>query len=55
MTARLEGLAERGQILISPRVQSRIVDLFEIESIGQQQIKGRLALMEVYQVKSELK
>ncbi len=55
LTARLEGLAERGQILISPRVQSRIVDLFEIESIGQQQIKGRLALMEVYQVKSELK
>ncbi|MBC8228892.1 response regulator, partial [bacterium] len=50
LAARLEGLAETGQILISPRTYSHVKDLFEIESLGQQQMMGRTTPMSVYNV-----
>ena len=53
MAARLEGVAEMGQVLISPRMYSRVQDLFETESLGQRQLKGRATPMMVYNVKCE--
>jgi adenylate cyclase len=53
LAARLQSMAEVGQILISPRTYSRVKARFEIEPLGQRQIKGRANPMMVYNVKRE--
>lgn len=53
IAARLSDIAAIGQILVSPRTYSRVNDLFEIEPLGQRQLKGRANPMMVYNVKHD--
>ena len=50
VAARLESLAEAGQILISQRTYSKVKDLVDVERIGEIRVKGSHNPVTVYTV-----
>jgi len=50
VAARLESLAKSGQILISQRAYSKLKDLFEVEEMGEIQVKGIHTPVKTYNV-----
>src|SRR5580765_6586294 len=52
--ARLQSVAGRGGVAVSPATAQQIEGAFEIESIGELELKGKSAPLEIFRVGSEL-
>lgn len=50
LAARLEGLSQRGEILVGPETAGLITDVFELEEYGAHDLKGKSGLVPVMRV-----